>query len=85
VTAVWVGLVCLVCLVCLVVGLVAGVLVKRRRWIELGRKAERQDHGWSSSHYLMPEVPRQRRWSQRNVKREPAPAEPQPLRPGLDY
>lgn len=71
--------------VILLLGVAVGLTAKRRRWIDLGRVAERQEHGWSSPHYLMPAVPRQRRWSQRNVQREPKPAEPQPLRPGFDY
>lgn len=68
-------------LVVLLLGVAGGWTVKRRRWIELGRTAERTDHGWSSVQYMSPDVPRPRRWSQRNVKREPAAAEPPPLRP----
>lgn len=71
------------CLLSLTVGFVAGLAVKRAHWLDLGRTAERQVHGWTSAHYLQEPVPRQRRWSQRNVKREPEPAEPQPLRPGF--
>jgi hypothetical protein len=65
----------------LLAGAAAGLWVKRAHWIDLGRTAERQEHGWQSSHYLQPAVPRQRRWSQRNIKREPKPAAPAPRRP----
>jgi hypothetical protein len=68
-------------LLILALGAAGGLLIKRSHWIELGRTAERENHGWASAHYMQPEVPRQRRWSQRNVKPEPEPVEPPPLRP----
>jgi hypothetical protein len=57
----------------LALGVAGGLWVKRSHWIELGRTAERQEHGWLSSHYLEPAVPRQRRWSQRDRKQPEAP------------
>jgi hypothetical protein len=77
-TAVWVGA------ACLAVGLLSGALIvwrPRARWIEVGRRDERQLHGaWSGPQYLMPPVERRRWWAQRNRK-EPAPADPAPARP----